>query len=827
MNQIIFGRIPANLPGGFLIYKASGTEEICFADKNVLSLYGCETIDEFRAYTNNSFRGMIHPEDVERVEGEIRSQTFESGEHHDYVHYRIITKDGTIRYVEDFGHLVHDDAGESFFYVYIVDVDESKYHAMNQKDWESRVGFRKEENRNALTGLVNENLFYTLCEKNLADIKINWLLLAIDLQNFKLFNDWYGRETGDNVLSAIGHELSKIADAEGGIAGYFGSDDYALLIPGGNLDVEGLYERIHEIVKKHGASVGFLPAIGASYSQGSVSAYTLYDQASLACHEAKEDQKSRVRFFSQAMVSRTEEDYLVLSEFKNALAKGEITFYLQPQCRSDNGKIVGAEALARWLKPDGRMIPPVAFIPVLERYGFVPDLDQAIWESVCRWIKEMNDCGNPVVPVSVNISPVDIFTLDVPAFFEHMIDLYQIPRESIKLEITETAYSESSDRVRSAVQELRKKGFVVLMDDFGSGFSSLNMLREMNVDVLKLDANFLRMSRANEKKGMHIIESVIHMAKTMAIPVIVEGVETKEQCDYLMGLGVRFIQGYYFYKPMSREAFETLVKEKDMTDPQGFAFTANEEFRIREFLNDTVYSDSMLNHIIGPAAIYSLHGDDIDIIRFNQMFYDAVNVPDFNAKLLGIQKVMPENEAPELFKTLRKAYEDRLNGASGVFTFMKIDGSAARFLIQFYFLNEVEGTYRFYGSARDVSDITNMQRHMDLLSRFTSRTVFFLLYSQGTYSFEIVAHGLEKDLGLSKEQMKAELNDNMFYKRLVPASERTLWNIAQTCAESRVSTSSELSIRGERGKLVHVIIDADYVDDELGDVKCILSMRRK
>ncbi|MBO7674111.1 MAG: GGDEF and EAL domain-containing protein [Atopobiaceae bacterium] len=827
MQPFAYDHLPTNVPGGFFVYHATGSEEICFADENVLAIYGCASTEELLELTNGSFRGMILPEDLDRVEDEIYAQTFGCGERHDYVHYRIRTKQGTIKYVEDFGHLVHNDDGDCFFYVFIDDVEEFEYRKISPTDWEARVGYRRTEYLNALTGLRYEKAFYSACEQNLANVTINWLVFAIDLQHFKLFNEWYGREAGDDVLSAVGHTIGKIADAHDGVAGYFGGDDFALLVPADRFDADELFERVHEAVTRHGASIGFLPAIGASYSRGSVSAFTLYDQASLACQEAKTDQESRVRFFSQAMVSKAEEDYSVLSEFKNALANGEITFFLQPQCRSENGRIVGAEALARWIKPDGRVVPPLSFIPTLERHGFIPDLDRYVWEQVCRWSRDALDKGLPLIPISVNISPVDIFTMDVPAFFEELVTTYQLPKQAIKLEITESAYSEGSDKVRSTVQRLRDLGFVVLMDDFGSGFSSLNMLRELNVDVIKLDAFFMHMDKNNERKGMHIIESVVNMAKTMAMPIIVEGVETKEQRDYLLGLGIRYIQGYYFYKPMSIADFEGLFASDDMVDPDGFVFTANDEFRIREFLNDTVYTDSMLNHIIGPAAIYSVHGKDVDIVRFNQMFYRAVNVPDFSEKLLGIQNTMPKHEVPELFQTLRKAYDDRLNGGSGVFTFKKIDGSAARFLIHFYFLNEDEDSVRYYGSARDVTEITNIQRHMQLLSRFTSRTILFLLYNHGVYSFDVTAHGLEKDLGISKEQLLRELNANMFYKRMVPASDRTLWNVAQHCAETKESTTAALKIRGDNGRLLDVIVDADYVDDELGDVRCILSLRKQ
>lgn len=826
MNQAFFERFPVNLPGGFFVYRTNKEENLCFADKNVINLFGCGTLEEFRELTHNSFRGMVHPQDVDRVEREIREQTFDRGERHDYVYYRIVTRQGEVRYVEDFGHLVYDTAGDSFFYVYIGEIEEKAYQGIGPGEWEARVGSLHTLKRNPLTGLVYENDFYAACELNLSDIRTNWLMLAIDLKHFKLFNEWYGRDAGDHVLAAVGKELSQIAETHDGVAGYFGGDDFALLVPAGYFDTDDLLERIHNIVISNGASIGFLPAIGASYSYGNTSAYTLYDQASLAAQEAKNDNMASVKFFSQAMVRRQEEDYRLISDFKAALENGEITFYLQPQCRSLNGRIVGAEALTRWIKPDGRSVPPISFISTLERYSFIADLDKYIWEEVCKWIRKIQDAGLPVIPVSVNISPVDIFTMDVPEFFGKLVDRYQIPVSSVKIEITESAYGEESEKVRSTVQEFRNMGFVVLMDDFGSGFSSLNMLRELNVDIIKLDAYFLRLEKNNERKGMHIIESVVNMAKTMAMPVIVEGVETKEQREYLMGLGIRYIQGYYFYKPMPPPELEALISDADNVDLSGFVFKANEEFKIREFLNDTVYSDSMLNNIIGPAAIYAQHGEDIDIIRFNQQFYQTVNAQDFSQRLLSIQKYMPEAEVRELIHTVNRAYDDRLNGAGGVFTFTNIDGSAARFLIHFYYLNEDGEMRRFYGSVRNVTEITNLHRHMELLSRFTSRTVIFLLYREGKYFFEVTAHGLAAAMGISKQQLEEELNNEEFYKRLIPLGESVLWKIAQRCAESRESDSARFRMEGADGAKLDLIVDADYVDDELGDVRCIMSMRK-
>lgn len=717
----------------------------------------------------------------------------------------------------------HHGVPDGLCYCYVFDIQSRK----DREEGKTRVSYKTDIHYDPLTGLPREKDFYAQAELMLADADTNWLLVAIDLQHFKLFNEWYGRELGDHVLADIGRELVNTAETCRGVSGYIGGDDFALLVPAEQFSVDGLYQKLQAIINEHGVSIGFLPALGACYSNGNTSIYTLHDEASLACQEAKKDYKTRVIFYSSSLVQQTADDYRTLSAFKDALANDEITFFLQPQCRAVNGQIVGAEALARWIRPDGSMIPPFKFVPTLERYGFIPDLDKYIWEAVCKWSRSSLDRGNPLIPVSVNISPVDIFTMDVPRYFQELIDKYSLPRSAIKVEITESAYGEDSDKVRATVQTFREMGFMVLMDDFGSGFSSLNMLRELNVDMIKLDAYFLRMDEATEKKGMHILESVVNMAKTMSMPIIVEGVETTEQCAYLMSLGCRYIQGYYFYKPMPKENFEALIADPKNVDPQGFTFKFNEEFHIREFLSDDVYSDSMLNQIIGPAAIYAWHGDDVDIIRFNQQFYQAVNAPDFNDRLLRIQQFMPANEQALLLDVLERAYDDRLNGASALLSFNKLDGTRVRFLIHFYFLNTDGETRRFYGSARDITDIAYLQQQMQLLSRFVSRTVLFLIAREDKYVFEVVANGLEKVTGLNAADMENELNSGRFYKRLIPKNESVLWKIALKCVESRQSASQEFRMVGVDDEELKLVVDADFVDDPMSDVKCILSMRRK
>ena len=187
---------------------------------------------------------------------------------------------------------------------------------------------------------------------------------------------------------------------------------------------------------------------------------------------------------------------------------------------------------------------------------------------------------------------------------------------------------------------------------------------------------------------------------------------------------------------------------------------------------------------------------------------------------------MPAAEVPLLYEALQEAYDDELNGSSATLTFVLKDGSMMRFLIQFYFLNNDGTTKRFYGSARDVTEIAGLQQQMNLLSQFVSRTVLFMSLKDDLYSFEVIAHGLEDAMGLTKDEMEHELNESVFYKRLIPKREMAMWNIAFECIETKQSTSRSFRMQGANGNALDFVVDADYVDDPIGNVVCILALRK-
>lgn len=704
------------------------------------------------------------------------------------------------------------------------------YDIQNQKDRELGLSASTplRQDRDELTGLLREKAFFALAQERIEAGLEGWCLMVMDIQHFKLFNDWYGRGAGDLLLAEIGALLKHTVDREGGMAGYLGQDDFSLLIPFSKERVDALYEGIHNLIAARGVSFGFLPAFGISLIEGKPPVLDLLDEASLAAAQLKGDFHSRIRLFRPEMREKTEEEYRLLLNFQRGLKSGELFFVLQPQCRISTGQVVGAECLARWRAPDGKMISPADFIPILEKYGFITDLDQYIWEQVCIWLRKRMDAGHPSVPISINVSQVDIFRTDVPDYLERLLVKYGLPKESIKVEITESAYVENGAAVRDTVARLREMGFLVLMDDFGSGYSSLNMLHEINVDVIKLDAQFLRLNHSDEEKGIHIVESIFNMTKTMAIPVIVEGVETTEQTNFLADLGCRYIQGYHFYRPMPVSDFETLISDDRKVDHQGISFKANQQFSIREFLDQNVYSDSMLNNILGPSAIYSRTGDNVDIVRFNEQFYQEVNVPNFHNRLAHIQDYIYPGDLAAFYSLLDQAEADRLNGASGMVGVYRTDGSLGQYILHVYFLEEGETDKKFYATLQDVTEITTLQRQMELLSRFSTDSIVFLRSHSAKERYQVAVHGLRDFLGLTQEDFQRELNTGRFSQRVEDSDLREqLREIARTSAAEKRSFHFSFRLKNARGEWVGLLVKTDYVHDEYSDVEHIVIFRKQ
>lgn len=251
-----------------------------------------------------------------------------------------------------------------------------------------------------------------------------------------------------------------------------------------------------------------------------------------------------------------------LDDINQAFDNNEFCFYLQPKCNAETGAIVGAEALVRWNHPEYGLVSPGEFIPLLERESMVTRFDLFIWRSVCEMLSRWDGEGRNLVPVSVNVSMTDIEAIDVARVLGDLLDRFSIDARLLQVEITESAIAHNMDVAEETIRDLHARGIAVLMDDFGSAYSSLNMLKDINVDAIKLDMKFVDLNADNAAKGLKIIESVIDMAYQLRLSIIAEGAQTAEQVSKLRELGCMYIQGYYFYRPLTVEKMEDLLEHR-------------------------------------------------------------------------------------------------------------------------------------------------------------------------------------------------------------------------------------------------------------------------
>ncbi len=525
----------------------------------------------------------------------------------------------------------------------------------------------------------------------------------------------------------------------------------------------------------------------------------------------------------------TREEYRILVDFRHALRNGEFYFELQPQCRISNHRVVGAESLARWQTPDGRHISPTVFVPVLEKYGLINELDRYIWEQVVRWLRAWMERGHTPVPISINVSPIDILSMDVPAYLSTLMGRYQVPHSLLKVEITESAYSENTAIIRETVNRLRGLGFMVLMDDFGSGYSSLNMLGQLSVDVIKVDTQFLHMRQdETEERSIRILESVVGMAKNMGIPIIVEGVETAAQTVFLHDLGCRYIQGFYFYRPMKVTDFEALITDESLLEEDGITFNASQQFRLQELLDQNVYSDTMLNNILGGIAVYARSGEDgrqVDIIRYNEQFYRVVNVPDFKTRISHIERFIHPGDLDTFYGLMDRAEQDHLNGAAGLLGVYRTDGSLGYYLLRYYYLERTGDSRRYYGVIQDLTPYVRQQKQIRLLSRFSPETMIFLHRREGKSRFRVALHGLEAHLGLSAGQLQKELSTGAFRQRIREPGGASVCEALAGAVTADAPLSLLFTLAVPDGRPLLLRLQAMPVHDEYSDVDYLLILR--
>ncbi|MCI5655070.1 MAG: EAL domain-containing protein [Candidatus Pseudoruminococcus sp.] len=422
-----------------------------------------------------------------------------------------------------------------------------------------------------LTGTLNINGFRKRAEyliRNNPNEK--YVMWFCDIKKFKFVNDLFGYEVGDRLIRYwAGLVVKLIGDNEA--CGRFSGDTLVTLTKfKGEDDIRKNFDivcnKVCNYLIRPGTSYNVEIAAGIyelkPEDMSNPNINQMFDWANVAQKSVKNLSGNQLGIFGEEMWRKQWRELVISQSIDSALENGEISVWLQPQYNFVTDRIIGAEALCRWTHSSLGWISPGEFIPILERTGQIAQLDYYIWEQACKLMRKWLDQGSFIpVSVSVNISRIDLLDDRIYSRLTNLLKKYDIPASMLRLEITESAYMSKPEVLIGVVDKLHELGFTVEMDDFGSGFSSLNMLKEVQVDVLKMDLRFLQNEKnGNGDKGGKIINAVIRMAHELTIPVVAEGVETKQQALFLSNVGCALMQGYYFSKPLPVEEFEELVK---------------------------------------------------------------------------------------------------------------------------------------------------------------------------------------------------------------------------------------------------------------------------
>jgi len=410
-----------------------------------------------------------------------------------------------------------------------------------------------------VSGLFNRG-FFNEYAKRFRHTFPDWQMDAIvlDIEQFHLVNELNGRAFGDNVLHTLGQEIQAYLAGTGGIAGRIEADRFDIYCKHVD-DYQALLDRFQEKLNELSRSVSIRLRMGVMPWQEGLDPDEAFDRASSACSMVR-GKNTHLMVYNDTIRNKENYDQRLLNDLRRAIEDREFKVYYQPKynIQAEPPKLSSAEALIRWQHPELGIVPPCDFIPLFEGNGQISVVDKYVWAEAARQIAVWKEKYGITIPVSVNLSRVDVFDPQLEEILDGLIKDNGLNFRDLKLEVTESAYTENAEELLRIIKQLRSKGYEIEMDDFGSGYSSLNMLSSMPVDVLKMDRGFILNIEHNEQ-DFRLVELILEIAKNLKMPVIAEGVETEKQITLLKNAGCDLVQGYYFSRPVPPEEFEQMI----------------------------------------------------------------------------------------------------------------------------------------------------------------------------------------------------------------------------------------------------------------------------
>lgn len=539
-----------DFPGGVCLVSRDEEERILAANREALRIFECASEQQFMEFTKGLFRNLMADEDAHSLAGLYQG----SERRGNYNFYEGSSKTRTghfIRVEGVFGPAVDGKRG-ALWVVGLVQSDVRQSALEKDND----------------TGLLGPHAFYRKAKQLLKEEEASGIWgqrvpVFINLVHFSSFNSSYGIEAGNTLIYRIAQVLR--ACFPHAPATHLGADNFMVLSSRDHITMrmDRMVKEINDLIQDRAirCKAGLV-----LFDKDHVPPEKLktmnwrdpFDMAKLAADSIKEDGNRIWAVYTESLGRDMVNTAFVLRNFENAMEKGHIHVYYQPITRALTGKVCGLEALARWEDPEKGMILPGLFVPVLEKMKLIHLLDRYVIESTARLYHQLKEAGHPILPVSVNLSRVDFDIMKPFDFMEEIIFRYQVPRQFFHIEVTESALTRDRGVLKKELLRFKKAGYRLWLDDFGSGYSSLNVLKEFSFDLLKIDMAFLRNFNEESRK---IIRSIILMAKNLSVHTLAEGAETKEQVDFLRESGCEKIQGWFYGKPMTSEDFEKKLME--------------------------------------------------------------------------------------------------------------------------------------------------------------------------------------------------------------------------------------------------------------------------
>ena len=550
LSSIGEGTLLDMMPGGIIVYKIRGEDIVpCYLNSVSQNIFGC-TDEQFLKTKWSEYADRVHPDDraafseLTKPLAEMRAA--------EPVRFAFRVANGEYLSLEVGMTFIAANDDEPYVMFTITDVTE-------EEEEKRRLG--NNLNYDELTGLFTESMFESEVSRMLRnDPRGNYYIIFGDIDRFSAVIEVHGYDTGDVLLKSIGTKLKEHLSEDCKISRISAdnfvaciTEEHLLLGRIANLVSEGINEAgFHDKISWH---AGIYPVTDRSMPVG-----MMCDRAHSAVKRIKNNGNIHFAFYESKDRYGAVKEHMILQNMNSAFENSEFEVYYQPIFDAKTERPACAEALVRWRRSDGEMVPPGEFIGVFEKYGFIQQLDYYLWEQVCASMRRQLDAGDPVLPVSVNMSRYYAFD---PGIFEDIILLtskYDIDHSLLRFEITESIYGSNPAGLLRFMKSMRDEGFIILLDDYGSGYSTPSSLIDIPFDIIKIDSEFTRRSTESER-CRYIIGSVLQMAEQMGVPVVAEGVETREQFEYMTEMSCDYIQGYYFSRPLTEKIYYALMKD--------------------------------------------------------------------------------------------------------------------------------------------------------------------------------------------------------------------------------------------------------------------------